>query len=183
MRSRLRKFASCAALTALILAVFCELGRWANYRAKAQDELDHAMVEAVYQNDAPEVRRLLACGANPNDRDTYPKLSSVTRYLNRLLHYDVEANPGILPLFAAFGNPRSDDATFSNGGVARALLDYGADPNVLHAFNRPRIIRLIPSMARGVVCRPTLSVLMSRCYFRAHRRIFKGLMSCTERFE
>jgi len=135
MQSRLRKCASVAAISALGVAVLWGLCRWADIRARYQDELDHTMVEAVYQNDAREVRRLLALGANPNEPDTYPKLSSVTRYLNRLLNHETGPEAGILPLFAAFSDPHSDSATFSNGDVVKALLEYGGDPNARNSYN------------------------------------------------
>ena len=135
MKSKKGRHAVGAAIAALILSITFGLYRLADSHERAQDELDHAMVQAVYQNDAPEVQRLLELGANPNEPDTYPKLSSVTRYLNRLLHHKSVPDPGILPLFASFSNSHMDTAAYSNGEVVRALLDYGGDPNVRDETN------------------------------------------------
>ena len=82
----------------------------------------NALFTAVFHNDAPRVRELLAAGADPNATMPVPVDPAVAELFRpTALNYFLSGERGLTPLMVA--------ATLGYLGMAEMLLQAGADPN------------------------------------------------------
>ena len=82
-----------------------------------QDDLDHALINAVESGDMEESERLLLKGANVDTRRNYKNIP-----LPPILAAKEWDNKGPTPLIIA--------ASYGELDIIELLLDYGADPNL-----------------------------------------------------
>ena len=104
-------------------------------REMRQQEKNRALIEAVKQNDARAVIRLLEAGADANARDVPQETRPFWRVMWDKLREPTKKGKAFLPtaLQVTFANHRRDaNGSYpSDTRILRALLEHGANPNVL----------------------------------------------------
>jgi hypothetical protein len=127
-----------ALVTLLLLASVAAVPLVLTWRAVRQEQLNHALIAAVDQNDAVAVKRLLRAGADPNaqvlSEDGHPVW---THFWDRLRgHATLSARPRKYALLEAVEHETMLDdcnmlvADCDEAGIVQLLLDAGADGNI-----------------------------------------------------
>jgi uncharacterized protein len=111
------------------------IASWLVSRQLHQERLDDALFAAVRRDDAPEVRRLLAEGADANARQypSAPQLSVWQYLLHSLRGRRASSEPYLTPLIAATAFRPTDERSIdapprltASSDIITALLDRGA---------------------------------------------------------
>ena len=146
-----------AIITSCLLLLFVTVLCGLTWRQMRQQHLDHALIAAIEGWDAKAVHAALKAGADPNAwefPDNEGKSQTARAFWQFLRdhftdHPEVHGVPALwLALFPSLENAIPADSTITGDGsqprvqleIARALLDAGANPNVIAEYGSTPLI-------------------------------------------
>ncbi len=144
------------AASAALLLVLVPTGVWMLHALAPLRPADQQLVDAVNRDDVVAVRALLARGADPNTRSVPTDL------------WEPPVSTAIQRVWLRVSRPKSRRepvltaaASRGDADIVTALLDKGADPEVLDEYGSTPLVRAVAPWPDGRPALPTVKALLA----------------------